>query len=56
MIAGLPHKLGGNMEKLKISDEYLLKAYNEAIKLELSEDFIHLLEIEIKTRGASFYR
>ena len=55
MIAELPHKLWRTtMEKMKISDEDLLKAYNEAIKLELNEDFIHLLEIEIKIRELVF--
>jgi hypothetical protein len=54
MIAGLPHKPGGTMEKLKISDEDLLKAYNDAIRLELTEDFIYLLEIEIKIRRLVF--
>ncbi|WP_018395733.1 MULTISPECIES: sporulation histidine kinase inhibitor Sda [Bacillaceae] len=39
------------MEKPSIPDDVLLQAYNDAIKLELPEDFIHLLEIEIKIRG-----
>jgi hypothetical protein len=39
------------MENLKIADEDLLIAYNNAVRLELDQDFIQLLESEIKIRG-----
>lgn len=38
------------VEKLNLSDEYLLIAYKESVKLKLDEEFIYLLEKEIKRR------
>ncbi|MCP3763939.1 sporulation histidine kinase inhibitor Sda [Domibacillus sp. A3M-37] len=42
------------MENLKISDKDLLAAYTDAVRLKLDEDFIQLLENEIKIRGIVF--
>lgn len=43
------------MKNLKIADEDLLVAYTNAIRLELDEDFIQLLESEIKIREIVFW-
>ena len=38
----------------KLSDELLLDAYNTALKLKLSSDFIELLEKEMNRRNLAF--
>lgn len=48
---GLSNERREKMEKLHISDEHLLKAYKDAIRLQLTQDFLHLLESELKNRG-----
>lgn len=35
----------------RLSNEFLIEAYTNAIKLKMSSDFIALLEAEIKKRG-----
>ena len=42
------------MRKIHISDEHLIEAYLNALRLNLSPDFISLLESEINTRGLVF--
>ena len=42
------------MRKIHISDEHLIEAYLNALRLNLSLDFINLLESEINTRGLVF--
>ncbi|WP_082220517.1 sporulation histidine kinase inhibitor Sda [Domibacillus robiginosus] len=39
------------MNQLNISDEYLVEAYINALRLKLTPDFIYLLETEIIARG-----
>lgn len=42
------------MRKIHISDEHLIEAYLNALRLNLTPDFISLLESEINTRGLIF--
>lgn len=42
------------MRKINISDEHLIEAYLNALRLNLTSDFISLLESEINTRGLVF--
>ncbi|WNS79262.1 sporulation histidine kinase inhibitor Sda [Domibacillus sp. DTU_2020_1001157_1_SI_ALB_TIR_016] len=41
------------MRKLHLSDEQLVKAYNQAKKMKLDKEFINMLEKEIKLRKLS---
>jgi developmental checkpoint coupling sporulation initiation to replication initiation len=38
----------------KLSDELLLESYYKATELQLSSDFIQLIELEIKRRSLSY--
>ncbi|MGM8214185.1 sporulation histidine kinase inhibitor Sda [Bacillaceae bacterium W0354] len=35
----------------QLSDQLLIESYNKAVELNLSKDFIHLIELELKRRG-----
>jgi Sporulation inhibitor A len=41
------------MRLLKLSDEILLVSFHEACRLQISTDFINMLEKEINERGLS---
>lgn len=43
-----------NLKVKKLSDELLLAAFNKALKLKLSNDFIELIKKEIDRRNLAF--
>lgn len=56
-MAELPrnHRGGaGTLRKINISDEDLIEAYMDALRLRLTPDFICLLETEMAARGLIF--